>query len=139
MFHWFFECFSPPVGTETIFVIVFGKEPPLFSKQSQMAQPRTPYPGTYPYLVLSPKFTYPWTFPNPVSSSQYAYSGPGPYLVASPQNTSSESKAPVSMQGKFECTKHSVLKHVHVGIYVWELWYYHPWYNYASIINKSRF
>lgn len=142
---WQFNDFQPQSdlsGLIKILVLVFGVEPPLLSKQPQLDQSLTsrPYPISSPYPTLPyPNLPYPGNFRYPVSTSQFANSGPGQYHVSSPQYDTSEAKTPASMEGKFECTKHSVLKHVHVGIYVWELWYYHPWYNYASIINKCRF
>uniref|UniRef100_A0A8W8JPZ0 UEV domain-containing protein n=1 Tax=Magallana gigas TaxID=29159 RepID=A0A8W8JPZ0_MAGGI len=61
-------------GLLQILALVFGEDPPVFSKQSHMAQSLTPNPGTFPHR-------------------RSLYSG------ASPQYTNSELKAPVSMQG----------------------------------------
>lgn len=116
----FLNTFQPQsdlFGLLQILAHVFGEDPPVFSKQSHMAQSLTPNPGTFPHRISLPRYTHTESFqrslplprythtessPCPVSSSQYAYSGRSLYSGASPQYTNSELKAPVSMQGELK-------------------------------------
>lgn len=116
----FLNTFQPQsdlFGLLQILALVFGEDPPVFSKQSHMAQSLTPNPGTFPHRISLPRYTHTESFqrslplprythtessPCPVSSSQYAYSGRSLYSGASPQYTNSELKAPVSMQGELK-------------------------------------
>lgn len=116
----FLNTFQPQsdlFGLLQILALVFGEDPPVFSKQSHMAQSLTPNPGTFPHRISLPRYTHTDSFqrslplprythtessPCPVSSSQYAYSGRSLYSGASPQYTNSELKAPVSMQGELK-------------------------------------
>lgn len=116
----FLNAFQPQsdlFGLLQILALVFGEDPPVFSKQSHMAQSLTPNPGTFPHRISLPRYTHTESFqrslplprythtessPCPVSSSQYAYSGRSLYSGASPQYTNSELKAPVSMQGELK-------------------------------------
>lgn len=116
----FLNTFQPQsdlFGLLQILALVFGEDPPVFSKQSHMAQSLTPNPGTFPHRISLPRYTHTESFqrslplprythtessPCPVSSSQYAYSGRSLYSGASPQYTNSKLKAPVSMQGELK-------------------------------------
>lgn len=116
----FLNTFQPQsdlFGLLQILALVFGEDPPVFSKQSHMAQSLTPNPGTFPHRISLPRYTHTESFqrslslprythtessPCPVSSSQCAYSGRSLYSGASPQYTNSELKAPVSMQGELK-------------------------------------
>uniref|UniRef100_A0A8W8JL61 Tumor susceptibility gene 101 protein n=1 Tax=Magallana gigas TaxID=29159 RepID=A0A8W8JL61_MAGGI len=60
---------SDLLGLIQILVIVFGEEPPVFSRQSQMAQSRPPYPGTSQYPGQAPYPMQGSGFPMPMPDS----------------------------------------------------------------------
>lgn len=136
----FLNTFQPQsdlFGLLQILALVFGEDPPVFSKQSHMAQSLTPNPGTFPHRISLPRYTHTESFqrslplprnthtessPCPVSSSQYAYSGRSLYSGASPQYTNSELKAPVSMQGELKvqtilCISMYMYMYIYIYIY----------------------
>lgn len=76
---------SDLLGLIQILVIVFGEEPPVFSRQSQMAQSRPPYPGASQYPGQAPYPMQGSGFPMPMPDSMNQPPGYSQYPSSSTQ------------------------------------------------------
>nr|XP_034334219.1 suppressor protein STP22 of temperature-sensitive alpha-factor receptor and arginine permease isoform X3 [Crassostrea gigas] len=78
-------------GLLQILALVFGEDPPVFSKQSHMAQSLTPNPGTFPHRISLPRYTHTESFQRSLPLPRYTHTESFQRSLPLPRNTHTES------------------------------------------------